>query len=132
MLLYYSFWVVLFCLGGCFGAGYWIWGLSKAQHAFCLPGFLFVCLLVLEFELRTLSFDFKLLEPHPSPFCFYYFSGSVFITFILGGPGLQSSYLYFLCSWDDRCTLSHPDFYWLRWALPNFLRWLAWNHDPPE
>jgi hypothetical protein len=54
-----------------------------------------------------------------SPFCFRYFTGRV-SCFCLGWPGTQSSYIHFLHSWDDKCTLPHPAFS-VKTGLENFL-----------
>jgi hypothetical protein len=68
------------------GTGLWTQGLVLAKHVFF----------------------------HLSHFCFGYFWGRVSHLCPLW-PGLWSSYLYFLHSWDDRCISPCLALYWLRW-----------------
>jgi hypothetical protein len=49
------------------------------------------------------------LNHNPMSFCIRYFSNRV-SNLYLGLPGPQSSYLCFLCSWDDRHMPPHPGF----------------------
>jgi hypothetical protein len=50
----------------------------------------------------------------------------------LGWPGLQSSYLRFLLSWDNRYVPLCPAFTWLGWGLLNFFPGVALNYNPPN
>jgi hypothetical protein len=65
----------------------------------------------------------------PVLFAFSYF-GYKILHFAWGWPGPWPTYSHFLCSWDDRCMLPHPSFYWLIWDLQHFL--LALDHGPPD
>jgi hypothetical protein len=58
--------------------------------------------------------------------CFSYFWNRV-SCLCLEQPGLWSSYLCFLHSWDGRQAPSHPAFYWFRWGHLNFFLGWPWN-----
>jgi hypothetical protein len=62
------------------------------------------------------------LSPAPSPFCFCNFSSRV-LCLCQGWPELQSFYLHFLCSRDDRHVLSLPAFTGWCEGLTNFFAW---------
>jgi hypothetical protein len=63
-----------------------------------------------------------------APFCVGYFWDRVSCLM----PGPLSFYLCFPRSWDDRCTVLCPTFYWMRWGLVNFLPKLALNYSLPD
>jgi hypothetical protein len=60
----------------------------------------------------------KRAAPIPFPMCYFL---NRELLWRPSWPGPQSSYLHFLCIWDDRHTPPCPAFYWLRCSLPDFL-----------
>jgi hypothetical protein len=75
---------------------------------------------VLRLELKALHLLAKCSTA--GPFCCSYFS-YIILLLCPGQPGLQLSYLHFLCSWGNRCTPPCLAFFWLRWDLAFCLSW---------
>jgi hypothetical protein len=67
----------------------------------------------------------------PSPFCFG-FCFEIGANLIPGLAWPRSSYLYFLCSWDDRCSPLWPAFIVWDGGSVIFFAWAVWNCDSPN
>jgi hypothetical protein len=94
--------------------------------ALASPTFLFVFFAVLGLELRAFT-----LSHSTSPFLLYLFLRYGFMFLPGARHRLQSSYLCFPSSWDDRHIPPYST-YLLRWGLTDFLPGLASNLNPPN